>query len=67
VNDGIYIASITSISTLILSRTPTCLEIGTDPDDFIHTGHMNDLLFRYKITSDDVVAKAVDVLEKNGV
>jgi transketolase len=32
--------------------------IGTDPDDFIHTGHVNDLLYRYKMTSDDVVEKA---------
>ncbi|MBN1672108.1 MAG: transketolase family protein [Kiritimatiellae bacterium] len=32
--------------------------VGSDPDDFIHTGHVNDLLFRYKMTSDDVVAKA---------
>jgi transketolase len=30
--------------------------IGTDPDDFIHTGHVNDLLWRYKVSSDDVVA-----------
>jgi transketolase len=37
--------------------------IGTDPDDFIHTGHVNDLLHRYKMTSDDVVDKAVAVLE----
>ncbi len=34
------------------------LPIGTDPDDYIHTGHVNDLLFRYKMTSDDVVALA---------
>jgi transketolase C-terminal domain/subunit len=37
--------------------------IGTDPDDFIHTGHVNDLLHRYKMTSDDVVDKAVAVLQ----
>jgi len=36
--------------------------IGTDPDDFIHTGHVNDLLFRYKMTSDDVVTKALATL-----
>jgi transketolase len=29
--------------------------IGTDPDDFIHTGHVNDLLWRYHMSSDDVV------------
>jgi transketolase len=37
--------------------------IGTDPEDFIHTGHVNDLLAHYKMTSDDVVKKALDVLE----
>jgi transketolase len=36
--------------------------IGTDPDDFIHTGHINDLLHRYKMTSDDVVDKALATL-----
>jgi len=38
--------------------------IGTDPDDFIHTGHVNDLLYRYKMTSDDVVEKAITVLKE---
>jgi transketolase len=37
--------------------------IGTDPDDYIHTGHVNDLLYRYKMTSDDVVAKALETLK----
>jgi len=37
--------------------------IGTDPDDFIHTGHVNDLLFRYKMTSDDVVERARSLLK----
>jgi transketolase len=32
--------------------------IGTDPEDFIHTGHVNDLLAHYKMTSDDVVRMA---------
>jgi transketolase len=32
--------------------------IGTDPDDFIHTGHVNDLLWRYRMSSEDVVAVA---------
>jgi transketolase len=32
--------------------------IGSDPEDFIHTGHVNDLLWRYKMTSDDVVTMA---------
>jgi len=36
--------------------------IGTDPEDFIHTGHVNDLLAHYKMTSDDVVAQAEAVL-----
>ena len=38
--------------------------IGTDPDDFIHTGHVNDLLHRYKMTSDDVVEKVMTVLKR---
>lgn len=29
--------------------------IGTDPEDFIHTGHVNDLLVEYRMTSEDVV------------
>ena len=37
--------------------------IGTDPDDYIHTGHVNDLLWRYKMTSDDVVAKTIETLK----
>ena len=37
--------------------------IGTDPDDYIHTGHINDLLYRYKMTSDDVVEKAQATLK----
>jgi transketolase C-terminal domain/subunit len=36
--------------------------IGTDPEDFIHTGHVNDLLFRYKMTSDDAVTKVEQTL-----
>jgi transketolase len=37
--------------------------IGTDPEDFIHTGHVNDLLAHYKMTSDDIVNKVRRVLE----
>lgn len=37
--------------------------IGTDPDDYIHTGHINDLLYRYKMTSNDVVEKALATLK----
>ena len=32
--------------------------IGTDPEDFIHTGHVNDLLWRYRMSSQDVVEMA---------
>ncbi len=38
--------------------------IGTDPEDFIHTGHVNDLLARYHMTSDDVVKAAHSLLER---
>jgi len=37
--------------------------IGTDPEDFIHTGHVNDLLAHYKMTSDDVVEKVKKTLQ----
>ena len=40
--------------------------IGSDPEDFIHTGHVNDLLYRYRMTSDDVVQKALAVLKGEG-
>ncbi|MBD3307775.1 transketolase family protein [candidate division KSB3 bacterium] len=40
--------------------------IGTDPEDFIHTGHVNDLLYRYNMTSDDVVEKAIRLLHQGG-
>jgi transketolase len=36
--------------------------IGTDPEDFIHTGHVNDLLWRYKMSSQDVVNLANELL-----
>jgi len=36
--------------------------IGTDPEDFIHTGHVNDLLAHYHMTSDDVVEKVEQTL-----
>jgi hypothetical protein len=35
---------------------------GTDSEDFIHTGHVSDLLCRYEMTSDGVVQKALAVL-----
>jgi transketolase len=36
--------------------------IGTDPEDFIHTGHVNDLLAHYRMTSDDVVEETLGLL-----
>ena len=36
--------------------------IGTDPDDFIHTGHVNDLLDHYEMTSEHVLQKVVGLL-----
>ena len=38
--------------------------IGTDPDDFIHTGHINDLLAHYKMTSDDIVNMVMQLLHQ---
>ena len=37
--------------------------VGTDPEDFIHTGHVNDLLAHYRMTSDDVVQKVEQTLK----
>jgi len=37
--------------------------IGTDPDDFIHTGHINDLLHHYRMTSEHVVEVARRLLQ----
>jgi transketolase len=36
--------------------------IGTDPEDFIHTGHVNDLLDHYQMTSEHVVRKVEELL-----
>lgn len=36
--------------------------IGSDPEDFIHTGHVNDLLWRYGMSSSHVVEKASELL-----
>lgn len=44
-----------------LARTGIALpvaSIGTDPDDFVHTGHVNDLLHRYGMTSEHVAEAA---------
>jgi len=38
--------------------------IGTDPEDFIHTGHVNDLLAHYKMTSDDIVNMVISLIEE---
>lgn len=37
--------------------------IGTDPDDFIRTGHVNDLMAHYRMTSDDIVARVKQQLK----
>jgi len=39
--------------------------IGTDPDDFIHTGHVNDLLTHYRMTSDDIVKMVLKLTGKS--
>jgi transketolase len=36
--------------------------IGTDPEDFIHTGHVNDLLDHYEMTSEHVVRRVEALL-----
>ena len=41
-----------------------CGAIGTDPEDFIHTGHVNDLLAHYKMTSDDIVNMVIRLLDE---
>jgi transketolase len=38
--------------------------IGTDPEDFIHTGHVNDLLAHYKMTSDDIADRVIRLLDE---
>ena len=38
--------------------------IGTNPEDFIYTVQVNNLLHCYKITSDDMVEKATVVLKE---
>jgi len=52
-----------------LARTGTQIPvatIGTDPEDFIHTGHVNDLLAHYRMTSDDVVRVAEETIRRVG-
>lgn len=38
--------------------------VGSDPEDFIHTGHVNDLMHHYGMTSDDIVAKVKKMIRK---
>ncbi len=40
--------------------------VGTDPEDFIHTGHVNDLLHHYRMTSEHVVEKVIQTLRLAG-
>jgi transketolase len=40
--------------------------IGTDPEDFIHTGHVNDLLHHYQMTSAHVVETVGRLLARRG-
>jgi len=40
--------------------------IGTDPENFIHTGHVNDLLHYYRMTSEHVVRKVEELLRQDG-
>lgn len=41
--------------------------IGTDPEDFIHTGHVNDLLDYYGMTSEHVARKVEELLRHREV
>jgi transketolase len=62
VSGGLY-----SLVAETLAHCGICVPVGavgTDPDDFIHTGHVNDLLYRYKMTSDDVVALSREMLTR---
>lgn len=44
--------------------SPRISPIGTDPNDFIHTGHINDLLVHYKMTSVDIENAVLDLLKR---
>ena len=37
--------------------------VGTDPEDFIHTGHVNDLMAHYQMTSDDIADRVKQLLK----
>ena len=44
--------------TLVRTGRPVKVDaVGSDPEDFIHTGHVNDLMWHYGMTSDDIVEK----------
>jgi transketolase len=62
VSGGLF--SVVAETLAVEGRQVPVGRIGTDPEDFIHTGHVNDLLARYKMTSDDVV-EAVEALLKS--
>lgn len=38
--------------------------VGTDPDDFIHTGHINDLMYNSGMTSDSIVEKVRKLINR---
>lgn len=57
---GLY--SLVAETLAAQSTHPPVAAIGTDPEDFIHTGHVNDLLSHYRMTSDHVVEAALAVL-----
>ena len=39
------------------------MPVGSDPDDFIHTGHVDDLIYNYKMNADDIVDKVEYLLK----
>ncbi len=51
--------SIVAEALAYTGRLKKIIPIGTDPDDFIHTGHVNDLMYRYKMTSGDIMEAAL--------
>lgn len=54
------------VAETLVKRGPSVpvYPIGTDPNDFIHTGHINDLLAHYKMTSLDIENAVVKLLNK---
>ncbi len=37
--------------------------VGTDPEEFIHTGHVNDLMAHFRMTSDDIADRIEQLLK----